>query len=383
MTAVCVATLFSVAALFACEGSTYRIWIPPSSSADALYRFTEGDKAGYIDQTGKVVIPPTFRFLDGPSGAEFHDGLLEIGVSDGIYVDRSGKKIIDKGFYRGWDFSEGLAVAMPKSGGKWGYIDNKGESVISPRFESSQDSYVWPFEGGFAKIEVKGLFGYIDHPGEFAVPPGFPEAEGFHDGMVRVVAEGPCTYVGSRVCPEVKVLPRGSNVGSPGSSCKYTFTDKAGHTITEKRFDDAKNFSEGLAPVRIGIAWGYLDKSGHVAIEPSFGSAEPFSNGLALVSSGERIGYIDRTGTYVIPRQFKYAESFAEGLAVVGDNESGYWYIDKTGCQNIADKFALASPFFKGLAHVQLVSPDGTKSVSRGKFAYIDHTGRRVFTYAG
>ena len=44
------------------------------------------------------------------------------------------KKAIDRRLYRGWDFSEGLAVAMEKDGGKWGYINTKGELAISPRF---------------------------------------------------------------------------------------------------------------------------------------------------------------------------------------------------------------------------------------------------------
>jgi WG containing repeat len=112
---------------------------------------------------------------------------------------------------------------MPKGINKWGYIDTNGEFVIRPRFESSLDNYVWPFEGGFAKIQVKGLFGYIDHSGEFAISPRFLEGEGFHDGMARVVVEGPCTYVGSGVCPDVKILPRGTKTGSSPPPCKYTF----------------------------------------------------------------------------------------------------------------------------------------------------------------
>jgi hypothetical protein len=49
-------------------------------------------------------------------------------------VDVTWKKAIDRRLYRGWDFSEGLAVAMEKDGGKWGYINTKGELAISPRF---------------------------------------------------------------------------------------------------------------------------------------------------------------------------------------------------------------------------------------------------------
>jgi hypothetical protein len=54
----------------------YPIWIPRSANADPLYRFAEGDLSGYIDQTGKVVIPPVIRHLGGNGGDEFHDGCL-------------------------------------------------------------------------------------------------------------------------------------------------------------------------------------------------------------------------------------------------------------------------------------------------------------------
>ena len=48
--------------------------------------------------------------------------------------------------------------------------------------------------GGFAKIGVSGKVGYIDHSGEFAIAPRFLDGESFHDGMARVLVEGPCVY---------------------------------------------------------------------------------------------------------------------------------------------------------------------------------------------
>ena len=87
-------------------------------------------------------------------------------------------------------------------------------------------------------------------------------------------------------------------------------------------------------------------------------------------------------GVYQIKPAFKYAESFAEGFAVVGDPDSGYWYIDRNGAQAIPGKFIFASPFFKGLAHVKFEGDHYMREISgTGTFAYIDRTGRRVFTY--
>jgi hypothetical protein len=366
----------------------YLIWIPRDPTADPLYRFIKNRRCGYIDQAGRVVMPPVLDCFKDNSGGEFHDGLLEIGVCDGIYVNTKGEKVIDKGFNRGWDFSEGLAVAMPEYGGKWGYIDKTGEFAISPRFASSGSSmtdYVWPFENGFAKIEVAGRFGYIDHTGGFVIQPRFLDGDAFHDGMARVVVDGPCTYIqplGIDPPEDSHVVPWDAVRKGPLPLCKYTFTDVSGTLISGARYDYALQFGEGLAPVKVGKLWGFIDRKGTMVIAPRFENARSFSDGLALVSEKGLFGYIDRSGAYVIRPSFKHAESFADGRAVVGDIQSGYWYIDHAGNQVIPGKFAIASPFFKGVAHVKLLSKTrATESIYNGKYAYIDRSGRRIFTY--
>src|SRR5690348_13499548 len=69
----------------------YMIWMIRNKSADPLYRFVQHGKAGYIDRTGIVVIPPQFNAYGNYAG-EFHDGLLQVSIFDGDYVDTSGKK---------------------------------------------------------------------------------------------------------------------------------------------------------------------------------------------------------------------------------------------------------------------------------------------------
>ena len=87
---------------------------------------------------------------------------------------------------------------MRKDDNLWGYIDTSGKFVISPRFETLPNWYVYPFSDGLAMIEVKGKFGYIDRSGEFVIKPQFLDGTGFSDGMARVVTEGPCIYIPRR-----------------------------------------------------------------------------------------------------------------------------------------------------------------------------------------
>ena len=340
---------------------------------------------GFIDQTGKVVVPPELKYWGSNGGDEFHDGLLAIDAPKGIYVDHSGKTVTDTSFLRHWspNFSEGLAEAKSEDTKKWGYINPKGEWAITPRFDGFPSENLGPFHGGLAAIEAAGQTGYIDTTGAFAIPPRFLKGDYFFDGMARVVVEGPCMY-GDRgnPCGDFKALPKGTKLDSRLPSCKFTFVDRSGKIISDERYDSADHFSEGLAPVRVGNKWGYIDKTGKMVIAPQFDVVSSFADGVALASTNRLFGYIDHAGKFVIAPQFSYAEDFSEGLAIVGSLDSGVWFIDHIGKQAIPGKFAIASGFFKGLAHVKLKSSaadDGT--IYLGDFAYIDRTGRRVFSY--
>jgi hypothetical protein len=296
---------------------------------------------------------------------------------NGKYINTKGEVAIDGDFESAWDFSEGLAAAMPKNSNKWGYIDTKGNFAILPQFDGHPLGYVSSFHNGLAMITVGEKVGYIDHSGRFVIPPRFLAGEYFHDDMARVVVEGPCVFSSrENICPSGgATLPDSARWQPHLPACKFTFINKDGQ-ILDTRVDYALDFSEGLAPVVVGERWGYIDKSGAMVIPPSFDKAQPFSDGRALVKVRELFGYIDSSGNMAITPQFKLADNFSDGLALVGDGKSS-WYIGKDGVQAFPQKFAVASPFFKGVANVQLKTDKGGKAT----MAYIDRQGKVIFQY--
>ncbi len=200
-------------------------------------------------------------------------------------------------------------------------------------------------------------------------------AADFVDGAARVVTEGPCVYFADGPCPGPSFV--GGAAAAQGPPCKFTYIDKLGRTISQVRFGFGRDFSEGLAPVRIEKLWGFIDKGGAFVVPPKFDDAQPHSSGLAKIREHGLYGYVDKVGSVAIPARYKHAEDFSEGLAVVGDENDHLWYIDQHGDQAIRGDFAAASPFFNGLAHVRLRDEAG----ARAHFEYIDAKGRRIFTY--
>ena len=119
------------------------------------------------------------------------------------------------------------------------------------------------------------------------------------------------------------------------------YIDNTGRVVIKPQFDEAWNFSEGLAPVRVNEKWGYIDETGKMVIEPQFFQARSFEEGLACVGaffkSGPindwvgNYGYIDKTGRFVIKPQFGVALDFSDGLACVQTEDYKNGYIDKSG----------------------------------------------------
>jgi hypothetical protein len=354
----------------ACSWS-YKIWAIRSKSADPLFRFVRDGKAGYIDARGKIVIQPTFPVYDNFFG-EFHEGLLAVKEESGYrYVDRSGTTAFHADGWMALDFSEGLApVAEGDAGHKWGFIDRTGKFAIRPQY-----SWANEFSDGLARVELAGEVGstgYIDRHGNFVLPPRLTYGSDFHEGLAAVILNGPCRIINGGSCarPEFRPTQAGATY-----DCRWSFVDKNGTPISTMQFDDAKDFTEGVAPVRVGPRWGFVDHSGQVTIAPQYGFAESFSEGLALVYLEGKMGFIDHSGVFVIAPQFEDAEPFADGLALVSaSGEKGarrYWFIGKNGKEAFPGTYDSAASFSHGLAPVS----------NRGTLAWINTVGRAVFRF--
>ena len=98
---------------------------------------------GYIDSTGKMVIPQN-QYKHAKS---FSEGLAAVeDVGKWGYLDKTGKMVIAPQFAEAYRFTTGLAAV--KDGGKWGYIDTTGKVVIAPQHEVAYHTRAGRRSGG-------------------------------------------------------------------------------------------------------------------------------------------------------------------------------------------------------------------------------------------
>lgn len=263
---------------------------------------------GYIDLTGRFVIPPQFWKTD-----YFYEDVAIVTVVEGYgrLIDKSGAFISEANLsseYR--PFSEGLAAVRSLENNLYGYIDLTGNFVIEPKFKSAGD-----FHDGHAIVTLTDdNKTYIDTQGNTILTPRYyPMMTNFNSGVA---------VVSQLISKDVAL---------------YGVINVQGEQLVPFEFSMIYEYSEGMAVARRGDndSFGYLDTQGNFAIAPQFSSAFNFSEGRASVTltTHGNCGYIDLTGQQVIPLQYIRCRPFSEGIAWVKQAEDTWLAIDLAGNQ--------------------------------------------------
>ncbi|MBN1126901.1 MAG: WG repeat-containing protein [Sedimentisphaerales bacterium] len=148
-----------------------------------------GGKHGYINHEGKIVIEPQFDHFYG----HFKQGMAMVAIGNRWYfIDEKGKVAIDLQPY-GYTllynlvtdstFYEGISLVKDKDD-SFVYIDKTGKPIIEKRFSNAH-----PFSEGLAAVEVDGRWGYINKIGDFVITPQFNRVGNFSEGMSFVALQ--------------------------------------------------------------------------------------------------------------------------------------------------------------------------------------------------
>ncbi len=197
-------------------------------------------------------------------------------------------------------------MAEVKQNGKWGFIDRKGNVVITPQFDSTDK-----FSGGIACVSLNGKQGLINKTGKFVIPAEYDMIEVTSEDLVSFKKDG-----------------------------KYGYMDKTGNILIPARFEQCYGFNEGMAAVEVNGKWGFIDIKGELTIPAQYTCVVSFSEGLAAVEIDDKWGAIDQAGNLVIPAGFDDAFFFDKGLAFVEQEDniySGWFFIDKQGRRHFTE----------------------------------------------
>lgn len=160
-----------------------------SQNGDILY--------GYLDETGKTIIEPVFKYA-----GTFEEDRAVVKLEENTYaiIDKKGKIIKKLQYYYVSDIQDGMIAYMPEQNNKYGYLDDDGNPAIAPSFTIAH-----AFEDGAAVVNASEDFtairyGLIDKKGRYLIKPRYNDLLQLGEGMAAIgIANDPDNiYAGSR-----------------------------------------------------------------------------------------------------------------------------------------------------------------------------------------
>lgn len=168
---------------------TLLVWLffyKNSSQNETLTPIKLGNKYGYKNQNGKIIIKPkykqAFEFYKDKALVQYCNNQDECHVD---IINKKGKRLNKQKIVSNLDFFNDLAVASVNN--KYGYIDNKGNFVIKPIYEVA-----FEFSDNIVPVAIYdfsrrcNLWGYINIKGDTVIPFQFFEANYFVDNIAIV-----------------------------------------------------------------------------------------------------------------------------------------------------------------------------------------------------
>ncbi len=290
-------------------------------------------KNGVADANGKELIKPgAYQIAWYPS-----ENLAVVLKSNKINFLNltSGKLMAKKGYANAFSFVDGYAVIQPAQNSGWKLIDTSFHDA-TPEY-----THIFPYADKCYRVVTSKGMGLISSTGKTLIEPSL-------------------AFIGESNNQRMKF--RETADGKSG------YIDNTGTRVIAADYDDASDFENGMAKVKVGDNWGVIDTNGKQRLAPlwsvvgdivspdqkefwvgshtdnlmhlystetngfvfgnGFYGARAFDvdiPGAAIVTGAEAgtIGCIDRTGKIIIPNEFDEISQVVEAHSLLSKRPAG------------------------------------------------------------
>jgi len=330
------------------EAQFWKRWFTPSlSTTEYLLPYKEKDLWGYLDTTGKVVVPAQYAYAlpfeggigrvnqggkllavdavrEGRWGAYLADGsqLITpayrqvftpsedlIRVQEGSlfgYLNADGEVRLEPQYTQATDFSEGVAVVYQSSGNRtgWAFINNRGKVLSTPSFDLQPETLTGQLVVTRIRRGAAYAYGAINAEGEEIVPA--QQAE------VRIISPSLIAF---------KPFPTQTN-----QVTGWGLYHADGRRVAPPSYPTLTTYGNGLVGLVRNGRTAFYDDTGRLRILPQR-HMRGFSNGWAAYENGGKWGYIDEFNRVAVPAQFDSVTSWGGLLGGYYQAETGRWGI--------------------------------------------------------
>ena len=191
-------------------------------------------------------------------------------------------------------------------------------------------------------LNTEGKTGYINEYGKEIIECQYDDALDFSHGLAPVL--------------RTKIVPGATMIfneqeGYLEPTPSWGYINTKGIDVFDCAFDEAYPFIEGLAPVVLDGKYGFIDDNCNLIVKAIYDKVTHFVNGIALVCLDGKWGCITKDNHHITPCKYDDIHNFKDGYAAV-KIESKWTYLNREGEIATTERYDYAGDFSNGYAAV-------------------------------
>ncbi|MEM7108193.1 MAG: WG repeat-containing protein [Bacteroidota bacterium] len=250
----------------------------------------------------------------------------------------------------------------------WGFIDQSGEEVIAPVYD-----YVSKFVSGQTVVGFHGQQGIINKSGDWEVLPTSGNLQLLNSDLY-LVKSGTLTTLKSSSKGTIYFTENPIEIKdnyllehlSDGRIWKIDFTGQIkNNQPRNEHFQEIRNPSEGLYPVKIDGLYGFIDHQNRLIVSNRYEDVGNFVDGLAPFKLMGKWGFINRKEKIIVQPLYSQVSDFINNVAIVV-KDGRHYLMDKKGKRLHGT----------GFDHLSKISPDLYLTKTDGRLGLMNSKGR-------
>ena len=248
---------------------------------------------GFVNPSGSHSVSCMFAEV----GAFSTLGYAPVVTQDGeaYFIDNKGDKIyVTQEPYLSLGLMTGDLTVARKKDGRYVYLDNELKEAFGDY------DYASAMNGGIAAVKTGNLWMLIDSSGSKVSQMDYSDVKldekeiasrndrlFVQDGNGYSMVDSAGNKIGALYFEDARIFNDGTYAAVKING-RWSFVDKDGNLKSDKTYEDARSYVNGLAAVKVNGKWGFVDLDENIRIDPQFFDAKDFNDqGSCFVMTGD------------------------------------------------------------------------------------------------
>ena len=249
---------------------------------------------GFVDIYGSQAISCVYKEVGSFTQSEVAPVVDSAG--DAYFIDKTGAKVmVSREKYQSFGALVDGKIAAKRMDNKYTYVD-QSFNVLFGEYD-----YASTMNSGVAAVRTGDSWQLIGADGKELTTEKYADIKVDEKQIAYrndrcfaatsagnyIMLDGSGTQVGTLSFEDARVFA-GNAPAAVKMQGKWCFVNSEGSLISDKKYDDARSFSNGLAAVCINGKWGFVDPEETIVIELQFSETKDFNaNGSCFVNVGD------------------------------------------------------------------------------------------------